>query len=108
MALLLVRRFALLRLLLLHCGRGTTDPIVGQTDGLAATEESVPTGQYQSVGREGQYSSSSVVDAAAASAATATAATAVLSEQLRKLRPIKVVGWLDCVVATHVPNSAEW
>ena len=91
MALLLVRRFALLRLLLLHCGRGTTDPIVGQTDGLAATEESVPTGQYQSVGREGQYSSSSVVDAAAASAATATADTAVLSEQLRKLRPIKVV-----------------
>ena len=52
MALLLVRRFALLRLLLLHCGRGTNDPIVGQTDGLAATEESVPSGQYQSVGRE--------------------------------------------------------
>ena len=51
-ALLLVRRFALLRLLLLHCGRGTTDPIVGQTDGLAATEESVPLEQYQSIGRE--------------------------------------------------------
>ena len=42
----------LLRLLLLHCGRGTTDLIVGQTDGLTATEESVPSGQYQSVGRE--------------------------------------------------------
>ncbi len=25
--------------------------------------------------------------------------------QLRKLRPIKVVGRLDCVVSTHVPNS---
>ena len=72
MALLLVRRFALLRLLLLHCGRGTTDPIVGHTDGLAATEESVPSEQYQSLVRKGQqYSSSSVVDAAAASAATA-------------------------------------
>ena len=52
MALLLVRRFALLRLLLLHCGRGTTDPIVGQTDGLAATEDSVPSEQCQLAGRE--------------------------------------------------------